>query len=454
MMSGQDSVGQMRVAINIYFTAAPSGGMPKLVELLRDVGAARIGSTDVVRAPIELAEPAMLQFADEVRVAGDTWTGSITAGPVWSIAIRWPHGVIDAASQVLARLVAVGSVDFAVCHALADDADVSNDLDAYRDEVVCFLPAVGYQQFGPPGLGTSTYLGARVLSLLDEPARDVLANHGTSTGDLLHLATSGDDGKRRALQETFVASGVVQVILAIHEVTAGPRWVPLPDGNEPLPYKGKSAKVIDKLQSVRLADGDDPVTDIKCSKLVAPFARLPSTHAENLDIEHGKLPFAELAGARVHDARCGGVDLRGVDARGSQWIDVGLVEADLQWATFAASRLSFSVLDNANCAHIDLTDAAELESATGACFDDATAPRWSAKDAMLTGASFRAADLRSASFEGANLAHARFDGADLRGASFRDADLTGATFTGANMTGADINGAKTDGAIFDSWDDA
>lgn len=422
--------------------------MAKLVELVREAGAARIGSTSVMRAPIELAGPDMLRFADEVHVDGGAWTGSLIAGPAWSLAIRWANGTVEDASRLLAQLIAVDHIDFAVCHALANSADVGHDLEAYRDEIVCFTSGVMYQQLGPPGLGTSTYLGARVLSLLDKTSHETLRKAGKSQDGMLYLAPQSD-AERGTLQNTFVASGVAQVLGKTHEAAAGPRWVPFRDGKEAAGYKGNSAKTISRLQSVRVADGDDPVTDIRCAKLLAPFARIASTHAENLDIEDGKLPFAELAGARIHDARFGGVDLRAVDARGSAWIDVGLVEADLRWATFAESRMTYSRLDMANCAHVDLTDAAELDSAANACFDNATAPRWSANEAMLDGASFRSANLRQASFEGASLVNARFDGADLSGASFRNADLTGTTFTGANITGTDLAGATTEGARFD-----
>jgi len=98
-----------------------------------------------------------------------------------------------------------------------------------------------------------------------------------------------------------------------------------------------------------------------------------------------------------------------------------------RWATFSNARLSLSRLDHANCAHIDLTDASELDSATGACFDNAVAMRWSAREANLTGASFRDADLRDADFTDAVLV---------------DCDLTGANLTGAKLAGADLTGAK------------
>jgi uncharacterized protein YjbI with pentapeptide repeats len=436
----------VQVAINIYFSATLAGGMSQLVGLLREEGATRIGSTTIVRTPIQLAEPDLLRFADDVHVAAERWTGSITAGPQWSLSVRWTDGVVGVATEMLARLVTAGNVDFAVAHRVADDADVRNDLGLYRDRLICSSPVARYHELGLPGLGASSFVAERVLALMDKASREALENAGRSTNGLLHLAPSSDED-RQALQATLLASGVARILRTIEDVVAGPRWQAPREQKPPLGYHGASSKTIARLQSVRLDDGDAPITDLKCRNLLAPFARLASTHAENLDIEDGKLPFAELSGARIYDARCGGVDLRAVDARGSQWIDLGLVEADLRWATFAGSRFPFSRLDDANCAHIDLTDAAELERATGACFDNATAPRWSVKDAVLDGASFRDADLRQAIFDGASLENARFDGANLTGASFRDADLTGATFTGANMTGADFTGAK--GVNFD-----
>ena len=71
-----------------------------------------------------------------------------------------------------------------------------------------------------------------------------------------------------------------------------------------------------------------------------------------------------------------------------------------------------------------------------------------AAGALLRNADFREAKLARADFSGANLSLARLQRADLRQASFQDADVEGCDFSGADLTGVDFRGASIFGSTF------
>ncbi|EFV12472.2 pentapeptide repeat-containing protein [Segniliparus rugosus] len=114
--------------------------------------------------------------------------------------------------------------------------------------------------------------------------------------------------------------------------------------------------------------------------------------------------------------------------------------ADLSFARFEDSDLSFAILDGAKMASAQMNRAV-LEGAWlmyaelfGAEFDGA----------IMRGAHLEGADLCGARFKGAVFAGVHFTGAGFRPASLRGAHLEGADLRGADLTGVDLSESNHD----------
>jgi uncharacterized protein YjbI with pentapeptide repeats len=127
---------------------------------------------------------------------------------------------------------------------------------------------------------------------------------------------------------------------------------------------------------------------------------------------------ANLARAKLKDARMAGIDLTG--AR--------LDEADLEAADLKQAVLAGGSLHNALLQRAELTGV----SAQGAKFTGA----------LLQGADFTAALLAGADFTGSGLQGATLAQANLVGATLRDTDLEAADLGRARLHGVNLRGAK------------
>ena len=138
---------------------------------------------------------------------------------------------------------------------------------------------------------------------------------------------------------------------------------------------------------------------------------------------------ANLARARLTDARMAGIDLTGARLEEAQLQGVELAHGLMAGANFAGARLD----------RADLSGDAWLQ---GANFLLA-----SLQGADLAGAKLQMADFRSASMQGANLSLASLEGALLRDAELEGANLQMARLTGADMSGAKVQGGDLTGAV-------
>ena len=131
---------------------------------------------------------------------------------------------------------------------------------------------------------------------------------------------------------------------------------------------------------------------------------------------------ANLAKARLGDARMAGADLREARFDEAQLAGTQLAHAAMSGASFASARL----------------DGADL---SGAALHGANFILASLQGADLAGAKLQMADFASAGLQGASLSLA-----NLMAAGLRDADLDGANMQMARLTGADLSGAKMAGS--------
>lgn len=137
---------------------------------------------------------------------------------------------------------------------------------------------------------------------------------------------------------------------------------------------------------------------------------------------------ANLARARLGDARMAGIDLTGARLDGADLNAVDLDQAILGGASFAGAHLERAILTGGVAAPGANFAAAFLQGAdlsgarlVGADFTDAEL-----QGATLAQASLTVAMLHDADLEAADLNRARLQGASLRGAKIRAADLRGA----------------------------
>ncbi|MDP9094704.1 MAG: pentapeptide repeat-containing protein, partial [Actinomycetota bacterium] len=98
------------------------------------------------------------------------------------------------------------------------------------------------------------------------------------------------------------------------------------------------------------------------------------------------------------------------------------------------TRLDDVVLDGARLTRCDLSEA--------------SAPRLSLRDAVVTGGEWLGVDAPSAVLDRARMERVLLHGATLAGASFRDAVLKGCKFNDADLDGADFTGATIEGCDF------
>ena len=131
---------------------------------------------------------------------------------------------------------------------------------------------------------------------------------------------------------------------------------------------------------------------------------------------------ANLAKARLADAKMAGIDLREARLEEAQLQGAQLSQAIMSGASFAGARL----------------DAADL---SGAWLHGANFILASLQGTDLTGAKLQMADFASAGLPGATLSFA-----NLEAASLRDAELEGANLQMARLAGADLSGAKLQGS--------
>jgi uncharacterized protein YjbI with pentapeptide repeats len=131
---------------------------------------------------------------------------------------------------------------------------------------------------------------------------------------------------------------------------------------------------------------------------------------------------ANLAKARLAEAKMTGVDLRGAKLDEAQLDGAQLAHAVISGASFASARL----------------DTADL---SGAWLQGANFILASLQGADLTGAKLQMADFANASMQGASLSLANLEAANLR-----DAELDGASLQMARLMGADLSGAKMQGS--------
>jgi uncharacterized protein YjbI with pentapeptide repeats len=423
-------------AVNVYFNRTPEGGLGRVLDVLAGAGATRVGSTEIARTPIDVVRGfrALIDHAQDLYILGiGSWSIHVDTVGIVSINATTKVESLESGQrvgeQLFDALVSLGSVDFAVCHAVEQGL---GEKEARLATIICRLSGVLYADEGPASVGYRTIIGPRVLKLLAKPELASLRSAGVAQTDGSLRLIARDRAEWQRLDALFRASGVTR-----GAGQAG--WQPLDEYSEPKPLSGDGGDAIHQLQGARRADGEPPVTDLSVPKIVAPFANIGGTHADNIDFEGGVLAWANLRAVSFVDAGFVTADLRGIDARNARFEDSSFDHADLRWASLRDAELPISRFDGANCAYADLTGARGPESAEGACFDDTVADRWAAHGCHMPKATFRRASLRGAEFERANLEGACFDGADLTNASFRGANLRRATF----------DGAKLDGAIFD-----
>jgi uncharacterized protein YjbI with pentapeptide repeats len=212
-------------------------------------------------------------------------------------------------------------------------------------------------------------------------------------------------------------------------------------------------------------------TDLVPDKDVTPGE--PSLNLRGRDLRFARLDRADLHQADLTGANLDGASLVGTDLRGA-WMgcaDLGeLQPADSRRATGCMSargaNLAKARLNEARLAGADLTgarlDGAQAEGAQlaqtrlpGAALSGAKLDRADLTGAELFGANLQMASMQGADLTGAKLAMADLAGALLQGASLsqaslegttlREAEIEGATFASARLIGADLTGARMQG---------
>jgi uncharacterized protein YjbI with pentapeptide repeats len=447
----------MKVALNLYFSDVSEDQPTRVLDTLRRIGATHVGSLEHATAPIDelLRTPQYAKYAEQIAFRGIGSGGTFDLAPYGGIAIRWRDAnalqpALDQALTAFDRLLDLEHIDFAVVHWAPNGLD-EDTLDGFRTNVLCECPPSSYALKGPVGIGVRTAISSRVMDLMEASSRQLLAAAGSARGDLTVIGDASfaltDAGKkqRETLDAALVASGVAMNIAKgpySFEGEPADRWSPL---EQRFPEPASDEDVLEQLTSASFSNGDKPAMDIEANDFIAPFAQLRDINVEELELEAAVLAFADLSASVIAFSGLVEADLRGVDARDAQFIEVSFHGADLRWATCAKATMPTTRLDNANCAEIDLSGVSKLESAEHAIFDRARAERWAPGAALMTGASFRGANLRHANFAGAQLQNACFDGADLTNANLRGADLRQATFVGATLTNTDLTEAKLEG---------
>jgi len=194
------------------------------------------------------------------------------------------------------------------------------------------------------------------------------------------------------------------------------------------------------------------------------FARLDRTDLHQADMTGANLEGASLVGADLRGAwmGCGDLDellltnsrgaARCAGARGANLAKARLSEARMAGIDLREAKLDEAQLDGAQLAHALMSGAsfanARLDRAdlTGAWLHGANFLLASLQGADLSGAKLQMADITGAGMQGANLALAGLEGAVLRDAELEGASLRMATLHGADMTGAKLQGSDLAGA--------
>ena len=194
------------------------------------------------------------------------------------------------------------------------------------------------------------------------------------------------------------------------------------------------------------------------------YARLDRTDLHQADMTGANLEGASLVGADLRGVWMSCADLnqllltdnrgaaRCVSARDANLAKARLSEARMAGIDLRGARLEEAQLDGAQLAHALMTgvnlSSARLDRAdlTGAWLHGANFLLASLQGADLTGAKPQMADFTSASMQGANLSLAGLDGAVLRDAELDGANLRMAGLHGADMTGAKVQGSDLTGA--------
>lgn len=180
-------------------------------------------------------------------------------------------------------------------------------------------------------------------------------------------------------------------------------------------------------------------------------ADLTDASLDGTDLRNATLQCAELNVLRLKNdrkrAKCvravstnfaraelSGALLTGIDARGANFEEAILEDADIGESLLAGANFSQARLDKAN-----MTGGVE---AAGANFAIASIQGTNLNGARLYGADFRWARMQAAILDYARLEGALLEGADLEAASLYKARIQGADFNGAKLGAADLRAAK------------
>ena len=444
-------------AVAVMYASPLPAGISTLLAALETRGVTLVATERERRVSIATAIERRELFAQVETLLLETdrgWTGHAALAPYTAVTAVWPASSGGTAASIAAlceQLLALGEVEFAAWDHVERTAGPFRP----RTALLAQFHADVYASHGPLALGAFTVLGDRLLALFEPATREALTRAGRRTssglavGGAQWLDTAEGRDQRAALATVFEQSGVVSSFghdrHGIPEGKARPRWHPPSAGPPPARPSRAAATAVKKLRN----DGHD----LELAELVAPFSELGRIEVTDVDLKASTLLMSSFASSVLTDVGAVGADLRGIDARDSEWIESTLDEADLRWANFTGARFPATSLDRVSSAYATFTDAEALERAEGACFDHAIALRWKPDAdnyrANMTRATFRHADLREAEFRGTVLEGAVFDGADLRGATFTAADLRGASFRGADLTGTQFSDCRLDGAYFD-----
>ena len=141
-----------------------------------------------------------------------------------------------------------------------------------------------------------------------------------------------------------------------------------------------------------------------------------------------KVSYARILA--LQDLNKDGVSLRGLDAPGSELVDINLSHANLSKANLIESdltnaNLSYANLDNANLRQTKLSGANLSHAKLGFC--------------CLSKANLSSANMSHANLICADLSHANLSGVNLKDASLSGANLEGAYLTGANLKNAKVS---------------
>jgi len=203
----------------------------------------------------------------------------------------------------------------------------------------------------------------------------------------------------------FIASALVLVITALMA----------------LPF------VYSSLSAIRIIPPFSSYIDISYQRLVAPpeleFQGSFWLYLDNAKLYKAKMHYTDVRRTYFLDA-----DLKGADARHSNFACCYLRRARLDGAFFDAAILDSTVFDSASMM---------------ACVFSNTRFRWASLDScQASGSDFRHADLSKSTFMGAKLDSCRFDSTNLLDCNFTHADLSFANLQGANVYNVNFTGAN------------